>query len=691
MKKQGLDLPIQYLKGLGPKRATLLKKLGIETVKDALYFLPAQYEDRRNKKKIFELNVNEYVTIEGKIVQINEVRTKSNLSIIEITVSDGTGFIKAKWFNQLYLKKIFKEKQKIKIYGKTQIDHWGRYFEILNPEYEILDFSPVNSSEYGIMPIYRLTEGISQKIIRSIIINAFNYAKPYIVDPLPDKIIKQLNFPNLSEALKEIHFPSRNMEIKTLNERQTIFHKRLVFEELFLMQLGILMVKKNREIEKGISFNPEGKLLKQFFSNLTFKLTTSQMRVINEILNDMKKEIPMNRLLQGDVGSGKTVVALSAMLSAVECGYQSALMAPTEILAEQHFMNISNMLKGLPVNIVILTGTYNKYANLISSGVANIVIGTHALIQENIKFNNLGLVVIDEQHRFGVIQRALIKKKGFNPDTLVMTATPIPRTLALTVYGDLDYSVLDELPPGRKPVITKIIEPQNKKLIYRMIDEEIKAGGQVYIIYPVIEESEVLDLKSATKSYEALQNIFPQYKIGLIHGRIPSKQIEEVMKDFRKGVINILVATTVIEVGVDIPNATLMIIAHAERFGLAQLHQLRGRVGRGDRPSKCILIPYKFTEEAKLRLKAMVEHSDGFKIAEEDMKIRGPGEFFGVKQSGLPDLKIADILRDQSMLDIARRYADLILNEDSSLNKYPYLRACLEDFWKNKIELFTTA
>jgi len=688
MNAHGLNLPVQYLKGVGPKKAGLLKKLGIQTVKDALYYLPAQYEDRRNKKSIFDIKLGEIVTLEGHIVQINEIKTKTNLSIIEAVISDGTGFLKAKWFNQLYLKKILKEKQKIKLFGKAQIDWRGTYIEIVNPEYELEQ--TFNSQTQEILPVYRLTEGLSQKQMQSIMQAALEFGIPFIEEHLPENLIKKLNLPYLNEALQYVHFPPSDGDIKVFNEKNSDFHRRIIFDELFLLQLGILLMKQNRIGEKGISFKPEGKLLKKFLENLPFKLTQAQQKVIKEILQDMEKPTPMNRLLQGDVGSGKTVVALVAMLAAVECGYQAALMAPTEILAEQHYLNIYSLLKGLPVNVVILTSS-NRHANLISSGAADLIIGTHALIQEDVHFKNLGFVVIDEQHRFGVIQRAALKKKGLNPDTLVMTATPIPRTMALTIYGDLDYSVLDELPRGRKPVLTKVIEPQNKKIIYKMIDEEVSSGGQVYVVYPLIEESESMDLKSATQGYEALQKLFPQYRVGLLYGKMPAKQRDEIMKEFRAGKIHILVATTVIEVGVDVPNATLMIITHTERFGLAQLHQLRGRVGRGIRPSKCILLPYKLTEEAKLRLNAIVNYSDGFKIAEEDMKIRGPGELFGFKQSGMPDLKVADLMRDQNLLEIARKEAEIILTEDSTLRSYPKIRALLEEFWKGKTEIFMTA
>lgn len=689
MDKSYLHLPIQYLKGVGPKRASNLGKLGIQTIKDALYYFPSHYEDRRNKKQIFELQPGEFVSITGNIIQISEIKTRTNLSIIETVISDGTGYLKAKWFNQNYLKNILRQRQKIKIFGRVQLDYWGSSLEILNPEYEIEPFSELKNFE--ILPIYRVTEGLSQKNMQSIILSVLDYVLPFIDDYLPKQIQERLNLPPLKEALRAIHFPPSNADIKELNERTTVYHKRLSFDELFLLQLGILSLKFNRNIQRGISFNPEGKLLKAFIDNLPFSLTKAQQRVINEILSDMQKPTPMNRLLQGDVGSGKTVVATAAMLLAVECGYQAALMAPTELLAEQHFFTISSLLKGLPVNVVIHTSTHNRYTNLIASGTANIVIGTHALIEENVKFHKLGLIIIDEQHRFGVIQRAMLRKKGGNPDTLVMTATPIPRTLALTLYGDLDYSLIDELPKGRVPISTMVVEPENKNIVYRMIQQEVNSGGQVYVVYPLIEESEALDLKSATQGYEGLKKKFPNYNIALIHGKMPSRQREEIMKKFRSGEIQILVCTTVIEVGVDVPNATLMIITHAERFGLAQLHQLRGRVGRGSRPSKCILLPYKLTEEAKLRLKAIVNYHDGFKVAEEDMKIRGPGELFGVKQSGMPDLKVADLLRDQSLVEKARYEAELILKEDLSLRKYPKIKEVFDEFWANKIEIFMTA
>lgn len=690
MQEKGLNLSIQYLKGVGPKKSELLRRLGIINVKDAIYYLPNYYEDRGNKKLIYEINSGEVVNIEGKIVQVFESKTKKGNVLLVAIISDGTGYLKAYWFNQLYLKKFLKERKKIKLFGKVKLDYFGKFFEIANPEIEISENDESDDND-KILPVYRLTEGLSQKTLRNVIKSALEYATPYIQEYLPKNTLKKFNLPELSETIYNVHFPPSYIDIGNLNEKNTPYHRRLIFEELLFLQLGILLIKQKRLNERGISLRGDGSLVKEFINKLPFELTEAQKRVIDEILNDMEKPIPMNRLLQGDVGSGKTVVAVAAMLRAVEAGYQAALMAPTEILAEQHFMNINNLLRGLKINTIIHTSEYNHYAHAISSGYANIVIGTHALIQESLSFKNLGLVIIDEQHRFGVIQRGMLKKKGMNPHTLVMTATPIPRTLALTIYGELDYSVIDQLPAGRKPVLTKTIKPEDKKIIYKMIDEEIKEGGQVYVIYPLIKESETLDLKNATRGYEILQKMFPKYKVGLIHGKLPSKERELIMDKFRKGEINILVATTVIEVGVDVPNASLMIITNAERFGLAQLHQLRGRVGRGLRESKCILIPYKFTEDAELRLKAMVNHSDGFKIAEEDLNIRGPGEFFGTKQSGIPDLKIANLIKDREIMEIAREEAEYIIKNDRNLRNFPLLRIKLEEFWKDKIQHFEIA
>jgi len=445
-------------------------------------------------------------------------------------------------------------------------------------------------------------------------------------------------------------------------------------------------------MERGFVLNPEGTLLKKLFGFLHFRLTKAQERVFDEIRSDMKRPSPMNRLIQGDVGCGKTIVALMAILIASECGYQSALMAPTEILAEQHYLTLYKILKDLGLKTCLLTGSSkNRPLSQIASGEIAIVIGTHALIQEGVKFKNLGLVVIDEQHRFGVMQRALLRKKADNPDVLVMTATPIPRTLALTLYGDLDYAVIDELPPNRRPVKTLLFHSKQKEHIYRMIRNEVTKGRQVYVVYPIIDESEKTDLRSAILGKNAFEKSFPEFTVMLLHGRMKPSEREKIMSLFKNGEMDILVSTTVIEVGVDVPNATLMLIIHAERFGLSQLHQLRGRIGRGPHQSYCVLVAYEpYGEEAKRRLRAMVETHDGFRIAEEDLNIRGPGEFFGTRQSGIPDLKIANIVRDARLLYEARKEAFNIIEKDQELKGCPRLKKYLESFWEGKIELFKT-
>jgi len=537
-----------------------------------------------------------------------------------------------------------------------------------------------------------LTEGLSQRQLRSIIYTTLNCIIPSFSDPMPEDIIAGLRFPGLKESLEAVHFPPPQTSLIDLNSGTSPYQQRLAFDELFTLQLGLAAIKNRETAEKGIPFIPTGKLTSKLLATLPFKLTGAQQRVIDDITKDMKSDVPMNRLIQGDVGCGKTIVAFIAMLGAVESGYQAALMAPTEILAEQHYLNIHSMAEYLGLNIRLLTGSKKeKEHDMITSGAADIVIGTHALIQEGVSFKKLGLIVIDEQHRFGVMQRAQLRKKGTNPDTLIMTATPIPRTLALTLYGDLDYSIIDELPPNRTPVVTRVVRELQKNIVYEMIDRETKAGRQVYIVYPLIEESEKINLKAAITGMEALREKFPALRVGLIHGKLPPSEREEMMREFKQGSIHLLVSTTVIEVGVDVPNATLMVIIHAERFGLSQLHQLRGRVGRGAGKSHCILLNYGGSVDAMKRLNVMARTNDGFIIAEEDLNIRGPGEFFGTRQSGLPDLKAANLLRDYKLLEVARKEAFSLIRKDPSLSGYPKLRSALEDFWGKKLELFKTA
>ncbi|HYA31876.1 MAG TPA: ATP-dependent DNA helicase RecG, partial [Thermodesulfovibrionales bacterium] len=481
-------------------------------------------------------------------------------------------------------------------------------------------------------------------------------------------------------------------DIESLNRGTSDYHRRLSFDELFNLSLGIAVMKKNETRQRGIAFHPAGELVQRLSPKLPFTLTAAQKRVFEEILDDMRKPHPMNRLIQGDVGCGKTIVALMAMLSVVECGYQAALMAPTEILAGQHFLGIHALVEDLGLKICLLTGgKKERPIEEIASGKMDIVVGTHALIQEGVTFRNLGFVVIDEQHRFGVMQRASLRKKAINPDVLVMTATPIPRTLAMTVYGDLDYSVIDELPPRRSPVITRVFHQGQKELIYQTISEEVVKGRQVYAVYPVIEESENSDLKSAIIGRTALEKMFPRFRIGLIHGKMKAAERETVMASFKKKEIDILVSTTVIEVGIDVPNAVLMLIVHAERFGLSQLHQLRGRVGRGSDQSYCFLLAYApHGDDAKRRLNIMEKTSDGFSVAEEDLDIRGPGELFGTRQSGMPDLKIASIVRDAGLLEAARKEAISMVGADPGLARLPLLKNVVEKFWRGKVDIFKT-
>jgi ATP-dependent DNA helicase RecG len=700
-----LESPIQYIKGVGPHRARLLGRLNIKTVKDALFYLPFRYEDRRNLKNIRNLSFGDLETVRGEVVSINinelpqqksrgiegYYRRQKKLTILEVNISDGTGIIKAKWFNQPFMKRKFKKGQEVIISGI--IKTWGNIPEIVNPEYELIDEDSELIHTSRIVPVYRVTEGISARILRGIIYNILTSSLDEIIDPLPEEIRRNYNLPALQESLFNCHFPPADSDISVFNRGVSPYHRRLAFDEIFNLEVGIAVIKKDEVREKGISFNPEGRLVRELLGKLDFELTAAQKRVFNEILEDMKRPYPMNRLIQGDVGCGKTIIALMAILTAVESGYQAAMMAPTEILAEQHYINIHRLIEDLGLRICLLSSSLkDKPLQEIAGGEIDIIVGTHAIIQDNIRFKRLGLVVIDEQHRFGVMQRSALRKKGKNPDVLVMTATPIPRTLAMTVYGDLDYSIIDELPPGRRPVITRVFNRNQKQYIYQKIREEVSKGGQAYVIYPVIEESENHDLKSAITGKEALEKMFPEFRIGLVHGRMKSQEREAVMLAFKKKEIDILVSTTVIEVGVDVPNATLMLIIHAERFGLAQLHQLRGRVGRGRDQSYCLLLAYDpLSEEARRRLEVMVRSNNGFVIAEEDLNIRGPGEFFGTRQSGLPDLKIANIVRDADLIEIARREAFKLVEIDPELDRYPVLKDAVSSFWTGKIEIFKTA
>jgi len=659
-----LNISARFIKGVGPSRLSVLSRLGIETVHDLLYCFPRRHEDRSRIKKVGEVRPGNLETIKARVLTFGERISKRGMSIFQVAVGDSTGVIHATWFNQPYMKDRFKIGQELILCGKVERYN---YLQINNPEYEVLTGTKEDFAHIGrIVPVYPLTESLNQRWFRNIMkFTVDNYADE-IIEILPFEMRRRNNLIALKEAVRNIHFPVSGLVLKKARER-------IIFDEFLILLTGIALKRANIKIDlTGYSHSVDGDMIGRFKNNLDFQLTKSQARVISEIEEDMKSQKPMNRLLQGDVGSGKTIVALYALILTVQNGYQGALMVPTEILAEQHYRNVKTLTNGLGINVMLLSGDLKEEERrrryqMIDIGEADIVIGTHALIQEGVNFKNLGLVVIDEQHKFGVMQRAMLQSKSRNPDILVMTATPIPRTLALTVYGDMDVSTIDELPPGRGEIKTFFFEEKNREKAYKIAEEQIRIGRQAYVVYPIIDESEKSDMRAAVKMHKDLSGRFPDLKIGLLHGRMKSREKEAVMHDFKDRKIDMLVSTMVIEVGVDISNASVMIIEHAERFGLSQLHQLRGRIGRGEHLSYCILISEPKSEDAKHRINAMLETQDGFKIAEADLEIRGPGEFFGTRQHGLPELKIANIVRDRDLLEIAKQEAFDLIKRDRFL------------------------
>ncbi len=696
-----LDTPIQYCKGIGPKRAELLRKLGITTVEEALFYIPWRYEDRGNLKKIGRISIGSYETVMGEVVSAEVVETKRKwVKVFELLVTDKSGLLVGSWYNQAFMKKSFKPGQKVVLSGIVKSNPYrGGLPQIDNPDYEIMDDTEPDSLIHAgrTVPIYRTTSGLSVRYLRSMMKTIIDSCGNTMPDILPEYIIKKYSLLSAAEALSEVHFPEQEKDIFVLNRGESAAHRRMSFEELFTLELGLALRKQGTAAaKKGIAFKSVNKLESALRAKLPYRLTIAQERVIAEIKNDMTGDRSMNRLVQGDVGCGKTIVAMIAMLMAVENGYQACLMAPTEILATQHYQNIEALALPLGITVRQLVGGLRKKAKEttlaeIGSGAVGIVVGTHALIEQNVQFKRLGLAIIDEQHRFGVMQRSTLTSKGYDPDVLVMTATPIPRTLALTVYGDLDVSVIDEMPPGRSPTVTRIYFEPRRREAYQFLDEELKKGRQVYVVYPLVEETEKSDLKAATEMAAHIQkDIFPNWRVGLLHGRMKADEKEAAMAAFKANETHILISTTVIEVGVDVPNATVMVIEHPERFGLAQLHQLRGRVGRGGHQSYCILMgPRMFADEARERLNAFARTTDGFKIAEEDLRLRGPGEFMGTRQSGLPDLRAANIIRDADLLEKARTEAFALIQQDAALTHYPQLRDSLRRRWQGKLGLLS--
>ena len=685
-----IEKEIQYVKGVGPYKAKLISKLDIKTIKDILFYFPKRYEDRRSIGKIVDLNINEYNIILGTVHSGSNTRSRRFTPRYELLVGDGSGFIKCVWYNQNFLKRVFKKGQRVLLAGKLKLKFRDMFFE--NPEYEIIDKDDDEYIHIGrITPIYSLTAGVTPKLFRRLVHNVIKEFVDGVTEYFPGKFLKENDLINLRDAITNIHFPPQDIYFFSLLRARTKSQKRMIFDEFFFVQLGLAILKKNKiKIKKTRKFKKRGKQLKELRANLPFTLTSAQEHVIQEIFDDMLNSTPMNRLLQGDVGSGKTVVAVFACVLAIQSGYQVAFMAPTEILASQHLKTITELCKPLGIKVLSLEGGLtgkkrDKYLEKISSGEYNLIIGTHSLIQEDVKFNNLGLIIIDEQHRFGVIQRLNLMDKSNYPEVIVMTATPIPRSYALVVYGDMDYSVLDELPPGRPETKTYVRDSNALGKIYEFIKEHIKEGEQAFFVYPLVDESEKLKLKDATNMFQYLsEKVFKDFKLGLAHGKMKKDEKDEIMAQFKSKELDILISTTVIEVGIDIPNATIMLIEHAERFGLAQLHQLRGRIGRGHKKSYCILVQHKIgTEDAQQRLKAMEETHDGFKIAEIDLEIRGPGEYSGIKQSGHPVFTIANLIRDFNLLKKARKAAFKMVNEDDffSNNDYAGIRKELRNRW----------
>jgi len=701
-----LSTPVQYVKGVGPRIAEALAAKGIRTVGDLLHYLPFRYEDRQNPRGIAELRAGEMATVIAEVRNSGLFRTR-RMPIFQLTVGQGRARLRCLWFNATYLQDKFQPGQMLALYGKVEEDPRSRELQIIQPQIEVLSESgegdgsgaekkAAESLEIGrIVPIYEATGRLTSRWFRRIIRTALDDLTPDLPEAIPAIVRARLGLISPRAALWNVHWPEPGESLQGLQSSRTPAHIRLIFDELFFVELGLELKRSQQKAQTGIAFRLDDRVRAAIKKILPFHPTAAQKRVLKEIASDMEKPYPMRRLLQGDVGSGKTIVGFEAAIIAIENGCQVALMAPTEILAQQHYFSARRILEGAGYRIVLLTGSLEadrkrEIRRHIAQGNAQLVIGTHALLEEKVEFAKPGLVIVDEQHRFGVMQRLKLMKKSADtestrvqtsasplqaeakpsaplqpaePDVLVMTATPIPRTLALTLYGDLDLSVLDELPPGRTPIVTRSISDDQSPKVWEFVRKQVNAGHQAYVVYPVIAENEESELKAAVKMYRELSGkIFADLKVGLLHGRLDPELKEQVMRMFQKGELQILVATTVIEVGVDVPNATVMVIEHAERFGLAQLHQLRGRIGRGAAKSYCILVTGgKVTEDGQKRLDAMVRTNDGFQIAELDLELRGPGEFFGTRQAGLPSFRVANIIRDAELLEAAKREAAAVL------------------------------
>lgn len=687
-----------YVKGVGPARAQMLEGKGLVTVEDLLGYAPFRYEDRSNVKPVASLAPGETATV------IAEVKTsrlagfqRKRLGLFEATFSDASrGVLIGKWFHGAYLADVLSPGMRVALYGKVEIDSYTGELSMMHPEFEILpaedDDAEAALHTGRIVPIYEAAGKITTRVFRALVHRVITSIAPP-PDALPPAIVEKLKLPDRATAISHTHFPPENEDLHLLNEFRSPAQFRLIFEEFFWLECGLALKRNKARLATGIAFQLTDRVREQVKAMLPFKPTGAQKRVLGEIARDMAQPHPMNRLLQGDVGSGKTLVAAEAAIIAIENGYQVAVLAPTEILVSQHFIYFKNLFRKLGYVVAPFTGSMTarekkQLKAMLAAGMIHIAIGTHALIEEDVQFKNLGFAVVDEQHRFGVMQRLRLFEKGVHPDVLVMTATPIPRTLALTIYGDLDTSVIDELPPGRKPIQTKHVTDVHIERVWSFVKNQVDEGRQAYVVYPVIEESETQAMKAAEKMYAHLSGeVFPNVSVALLHGRLPAVEKESVMERFKRGEVKILVSTTVIEVGVDVPNATVMVIEQAERFGLAQLHQLRGRVGRGADQSYCILVTRSLNETGRERIRTMADSNDGFHIAEMDLRLRGPGEFFGTKQAGLPALHIANIIRDANVLEVARSEASAFIEHPPSEQELQRAVAYIRDHWQRRYGL----
>ncbi len=736
----------KYLKGVGPFRAELLAGRGIYTVEDLLYYTPFRYEDRTHFSAVRELVPGQMATILVRVLTGGLTRTRGGTYIYDLSAADASeelidggqkpvaggplrgsapvfgrpgarNMIRCKWFNSIYLEKnkVFRSGQRVFFYGKVELDPYGNgNLQMVQPQFEILHAEPAgnglepvgaegpavessNSLELGrIVPIYQAIGSIGSRVMRRLVRTALDMLGEEIPECLPESVLRKNKLMGRAAAVRQTHFPDQPeaTRLEDLCRFRTPAQIRLIFEELFNVGADLVLKRRKQKLAEGIAFELKPSAREAIKRILPFHPTAAQKRVLGEIVSDMALPHPMNRLLQGDVGSGKTIVAIQAAIVALENGYQVALMAPTEILATQHYLYMKRLLLPLTytVDLLVSARKSNEKAELkrrVAEGSVNVVVGTHALVEGDVEFARLGLAIVDEQHRFGVIQRYKLTKKGPNPDVLVMTATPIPRTLALTLYADLDFSVIDELPPNRTPIRTELVAESQRSRAFELIRSKVKAGEQAYVVYPLVEESDKLELRAAVDMYEHLsRNVFPEFKLGLLHGRLPSEEKEQTMQAFKSGEVQVLVATTVVEVGVDVPNATVMLIEHADRFGLAPLHQLRGRIGRGKGKSTCLLLADDHrTEVAEERLRTMVETTDGFKIAETDLKLRGPGEFFGTQQAGIPAFRIANLIRDREIQEWAKKEATDFVEHPPSPKTLEDFAGTLRSSWPRRYRL----